>query len=151
MPPGKRFASLGRQLICIPSFVAIFGRRLGAASELARLLSKVHPVEPHWYLAVLGVDDSCQGRGAVSYTHLDVYKRQALAGAAISLTSLGHARSPHRRGARTATRIINHPCTCKTQVFVDEHVALLVRFQVRGVPTLVGSAKTCLLYTSRCV
>jgi ribosomal protein S18 acetylase RimI-like enzyme len=63
MPPGKRFASLGRQLICIPSFVAIFGRRLGAASELARLLSKVHPVEPHWYLAVLGVDDSCQGRG----------------------------------------------------------------------------------------
>jgi ribosomal protein S18 acetylase RimI-like enzyme len=63
MPPGKRFASLFRQLVCIPRFVSIFGRRLGAASELARKLSKVRPVEPHWYLAVLGVDVTSQGRG----------------------------------------------------------------------------------------
>jgi GNAT superfamily N-acetyltransferase len=40
-----------------------FGRNRRVGLRLLDLVEKHHPTEPHWYLAVLGVDPRLQGRG----------------------------------------------------------------------------------------
>ena len=51
------------QLRAVPGYVRAFGRRIGPASELLQALARAHPHAPHWYLYVVGVDPSHQGRG----------------------------------------------------------------------------------------
>ena len=44
----------------------LFGQGLGVArrwSEVSRRLREHHPGQPHWYLATLGVEPACWGRG----------------------------------------------------------------------------------------
>jgi ribosomal protein S18 acetylase RimI-like enzyme len=47
----------------------VFGQGFGVArrwSEVSRQLRAHHPGQPHWYLATLGVEPACWGRGAGS-------------------------------------------------------------------------------------
>ena len=55
-PPGTWPPTLGHQLATLPGNIWAFGRRLGAASALARALGSAHPRRPHWYLAYIGVE-----------------------------------------------------------------------------------------------
>jgi len=68
LPP----APLLVQLRCLLGQGFRIMRRWGEVFE--RLL-EVHPAEPHWYLAVLGVDPDSQGRG-LGGAVLDVFLRQ---------------------------------------------------------------------------
>jgi GNAT superfamily N-acetyltransferase len=63
MRPGRRFPPLRRQLATLPQHRRAFGGNLGVATGLMRAVAAVHPSEPHWYLAVLGVDPDWQGKG----------------------------------------------------------------------------------------
>jgi GNAT superfamily N-acetyltransferase len=49
----------------LPGYVRAFGRRLGVCARYASAAVRAHPREqPHWYLAIIGVDPSRQGSGA---------------------------------------------------------------------------------------
>ncbi|MDA8394439.1 MAG: GNAT family N-acetyltransferase [Candidatus Dormibacteraeota bacterium] len=65
-PPGTWPPTLGHQLATLPGNIWAFGRRLGAASALARALGSAHPRRPHWYLAYIGVEPALQGHGVAS-------------------------------------------------------------------------------------
>lgn len=62
-PPGGHDAPLGRLLLAAPRLAWLLGRRVPAAVDLVRQMERRHPTEPHWYLAVLGIDPALQGRG----------------------------------------------------------------------------------------
>jgi GNAT superfamily N-acetyltransferase len=65
LPPGSLPRSRTRELriyaACTRALITGRNRRTGI--RLLDLVEKSHPVEPHWYLAVLGVDPRHQGRG----------------------------------------------------------------------------------------
>ena len=62
-PPGKWRTSLGDSLrMAWPMVRASRGRALTRYSVLSAI-EKVHPRQPHWYLAVLGTDPDRQGEG----------------------------------------------------------------------------------------
>jgi hypothetical protein len=63
-PPGKTDIPLGEILRHLGSFLGIYGVR-GAARALRLLgtLERHHPIDPHWYLMVLGTDPHRQGMG----------------------------------------------------------------------------------------
>ena len=42
------------------------GSNLSIGLKLLTAVDKVHPAEPHWYLALLGTDPAVQGRGVGS-------------------------------------------------------------------------------------
>ena len=63
MPPGQRLPTLRRQLVALPQHRRVFGRNLRLAGRVLRAVAAVHPSEPHWYLAVLGVHPDWQGMG----------------------------------------------------------------------------------------
>ncbi len=46
-----------------PSAIRLFGTRLPVALRALDETDKVHPSEPHWYLALLGTDPDHQGKG----------------------------------------------------------------------------------------
>ncbi len=61
-PPGTAF---GTEVSALPGYLRAFGRRLAVASQFQSVA--VHArrrEEPHWYLAVIGVDPDRQGCGA---------------------------------------------------------------------------------------
>lgn len=62
-PPGKWQTSLGDLARWAPSAVRVFGLRLGVSLQALSAVDKVHPTEPHWYLALLGTDPERQGHG----------------------------------------------------------------------------------------
>lgn len=66
LPPGRRLASVPRQLIMIPGFLWAAGRRVAAGSELLQAVERVHPHVPHWYLEAIAVAPDHQGRGVGS-------------------------------------------------------------------------------------
>ncbi len=63
MRPGRRFPPLRRQLAALPQHRRVFGRNFRLAARVLREVAAVHPREPHWYLAVLGVHPDWQGQG----------------------------------------------------------------------------------------
>ena len=63
LPPGKWKMPNAELLRNGPTFIRAFRARLPVANHFNVLLERVHPTEPHWYLAVLGTDPSRQGRG----------------------------------------------------------------------------------------
>jgi GNAT superfamily N-acetyltransferase len=63
MRPGRRFPPVRRQLVMLPQHRRVFGRNLRLAALVLRTVAGVHPSEPHWYLAVLGVHPNRQGKG----------------------------------------------------------------------------------------
>lgn len=65
-PPNMWQTSVRGQLAMLPRIAAVLGRHtpaglrgLGAMS----VMEKVHPRQPHWYLAFLGTEPEVQGRG----------------------------------------------------------------------------------------
>jgi ribosomal protein S18 acetylase RimI-like enzyme len=67
MPPGRVISMLGMirsGILRVPFSVGFrpFGRFVGANGVMERI-HKQHVPEPHWYLLVVGVDPSLQGRG----------------------------------------------------------------------------------------
>jgi len=50
----------------LAGYVRAFGRRLGPATALVQTMARVHPHQPHWYLAYIGVEPDWQGRGVGS-------------------------------------------------------------------------------------
>jgi GNAT superfamily N-acetyltransferase len=60
-PPGTWS---GTEVSALPGYLRAFGRRLVTASQFQSVAVRAHPrEEPHWYLAVIGVDPVRQGHG----------------------------------------------------------------------------------------
>lgn len=47
----------------VPSFLRIFGLRVAMGREIQAAMKRVHPEEPHWYLATIGSDPDVRGKG----------------------------------------------------------------------------------------
>src|SRR5262249_61768701 len=63
-PPGGGQVGLWPQLLLAPAFSRMLGvRRFQRGMMVFARLQKEHQEGPHYYLGVLGVDPSCQGRG----------------------------------------------------------------------------------------
>ena len=62
-PPGGHDVPLLRALRVAPRFAWLIRRRLRAGLDVVREMERRHPKEPHWYLAILGIDPSHQGKG----------------------------------------------------------------------------------------
>ncbi|MGX9792435.1 GNAT family N-acetyltransferase [Mycobacterium sp. MMS18-G62] len=62
-PPGPPKESPRDALMLLPAFLWIFRGRARAAQEVAELMKKVHPEEPHWYLFAIGSDPTVRGAG----------------------------------------------------------------------------------------
>lgn len=61
-PPGTW--SPGTEASAVPGHLRAFGRRIVIASRLVSVAVRAHPREqPHWYLAIIGVDPVRQGHG----------------------------------------------------------------------------------------
>jgi GNAT superfamily N-acetyltransferase len=61
LPPGT---PLGTEVSALPGYLRAFGRRLVIISQYQSLAVRAHPrEEPHWYLAIIGVDPVRQGYG----------------------------------------------------------------------------------------
>jgi GNAT superfamily N-acetyltransferase len=61
--PGQWKAGLVDQLRLLPSLARINGRRLPRILRTLAALESNHPVEPHYYLPLVGVEPEWQGRG----------------------------------------------------------------------------------------
>ena len=60
-PPGTWS---GTEVGALPGYVRAFGRRLDVCSRYMSVAVRTHPREqPHWYLAIIGVDPSRKGKG----------------------------------------------------------------------------------------
>jgi ribosomal protein S18 acetylase RimI-like enzyme len=53
----------GFEMLTQIPMIARFGKQTPRALRLLGQIEKVHPKEPHWYLAVLGTDTAHQGKG----------------------------------------------------------------------------------------
>ncbi|HEX3546952.1 MAG TPA: GNAT family N-acetyltransferase [Mycobacterium sp.] len=62
-PPGEPKQSRLEELLLVPAFLWAFRGRARAAQEVAELMKKVHPEEPHWYLLAIGSDPTVRGAG----------------------------------------------------------------------------------------
>ncbi|MDT5007156.1 MAG: hypothetical protein QOJ24_4332 [Mycobacterium sp.] len=62
-PPNQWRESRRTQLAQIPTFLRVFGFRMARARAAQEMMKRLHPEEPHWYLAVIGSDPSVRGRG----------------------------------------------------------------------------------------
>lgn len=60
-PPGTWS---GTAVGALPGYLRAFGHRVGVCARYASVAVRAHPREqPHWYLAMIGVDPSRKGRG----------------------------------------------------------------------------------------
>lgn len=62
-PPSRWQQTSREHLAMAPSLIRAFGFRLVMTREVIELMKRVHPEEPHWYLAVIGSDTGVRGRG----------------------------------------------------------------------------------------
>lgn len=62
-PPGKWRTSAADLARWTPSATRLFGLHLPRSLSALSVVDKVHPREPHWYLALLGTDPDHQGHG----------------------------------------------------------------------------------------
>ncbi|MGZ4681161.1 MAG: GNAT family N-acetyltransferase [Acidimicrobiales bacterium] len=62
-PPGKWKLGNAAIVRSLPSLLRAFGTRLPASLEIERKVEAQHPLQPHWYLSVIGTDPVAQGRG----------------------------------------------------------------------------------------
>ncbi|MET0992627.1 MAG: GNAT family N-acetyltransferase, partial [Mycobacterium sp.] len=73
-PPGQRKSSRLEELMMMPTMAWTFRSRGRATRALGRVIEKVHPEEPHWYLMVIGSDPTVRGKGfgqALMHSRLD--------------------------------------------------------------------------------
>jgi ribosomal protein S18 acetylase RimI-like enzyme len=62
-PPGQWKMSNSAILRSMPTLVSVLGARSITALRTLAEIEKLHPQEPHWYLAVLGTAPDRQGKG----------------------------------------------------------------------------------------
>jgi len=66
-PPGKWQHTTAEELRAAPSMLLTFGTAVRRGIHVTELMKRVHPQEPHWYLAVIGSDPQVRGTG-LGYT-----------------------------------------------------------------------------------
>ena len=108
---------------------ALFAPALAWSGHLRRRLD-AHPDLAAWV---------AQAAQPVSYTHLDVYKRQAWCGPCKMSAPILEEVATEYAGRLTIAKLN-----------VDENQGTAAKYGIRGIPTLM-LFKDCLLYTSRCV
>jgi ribosomal protein S18 acetylase RimI-like enzyme len=62
-PPNQWKESRRGQLAMTPTFIRVLGLRSMRGRAVQELMKRVHPEEPHWYLAVIGSDPTVRGQG----------------------------------------------------------------------------------------
>jgi GNAT superfamily N-acetyltransferase len=62
-PPGRWRVSIAAQLRQLPGLLRVLGTRTYGVLRGLGEIERAHPIEPHWYLAVLGTDPPAQGQG----------------------------------------------------------------------------------------
>jgi len=62
-PPNQWQETRRGQLAMTPTFLRVFGLRSMQGRAVQELMKRVHPEEPHWYLAVIGSDPTVRGKG----------------------------------------------------------------------------------------
>lgn len=62
-PPDRWRESRRQQLAMTPGFLRVFGFRTAKARAALDVMMRVHPEEPHWYLAAIGSDPTVRGQG----------------------------------------------------------------------------------------
>jgi GNAT superfamily N-acetyltransferase len=62
-PPNQWQQTRREQLLTIPAFIRVFGLRSEKGRGVQELMKRVHPEEPHWYLATIGSDPTVRGKG----------------------------------------------------------------------------------------
>jgi ribosomal protein S18 acetylase RimI-like enzyme len=62
-PPNEWQETRWAQLAMTPTFIRLFGARSMQGRAVQELMKRLHPEEPHWYLAVIGSDPSVRGKG----------------------------------------------------------------------------------------
>jgi GNAT superfamily N-acetyltransferase len=62
-PPGRWKHSRREELRALPALILAFGPRLHRGNQVVERMQRVHPEEPHWYLAVIGSDPTVRGTG----------------------------------------------------------------------------------------
>jgi GNAT superfamily N-acetyltransferase len=66
LPPGHWQAGFREQIRALPHHARALTTAWGRAARYGHALDHAHPMEPHWYLKVIGVDPAWQGRGVAS-------------------------------------------------------------------------------------
>jgi predicted GNAT family N-acyltransferase len=61
--PGRWQQKPHEQLLALPRLLWTFGTQVARGMQLDDLMKKVHPEEPHWYLAIIGSDPTVRGTG----------------------------------------------------------------------------------------
>src|SRR3569833_2485864 len=62
-PPGPPKESRLDALLLLPAILWVFRSRAQKGQEVAELMKKVHPEEPHWYLFAIKNDTTVRGAG----------------------------------------------------------------------------------------
>jgi ribosomal protein S18 acetylase RimI-like enzyme len=62
-PPGPPKESRLDALLLMPAFLWVFRSGAQKGQQVAELMKKVHPEEPHWYLMAIGSDPTVRGAG----------------------------------------------------------------------------------------
>jgi ribosomal protein S18 acetylase RimI-like enzyme len=74
-PPGRWKISAATQIRQFPALLRVLGTRTVAVLRGLSEIERAHPIEPHWYLAVLGTDPRAQGQGLGSALLLSRLRR----------------------------------------------------------------------------
>jgi ribosomal protein S18 acetylase RimI-like enzyme len=62
-PPGRWKATRSADMWMMPAFLRVFGSESARGRQVARLMKRHHPADPHWYLAVIGSDPTYRAQG----------------------------------------------------------------------------------------
>jgi ribosomal protein S18 acetylase RimI-like enzyme len=62
-PPGQPKESRLDAVLLLPAILWVFRSRAQKGQQVAELMKKVHPEEPHWYLFAIGSDPTVRGGG----------------------------------------------------------------------------------------
>lgn len=65
-PPGRWQMSTTAQLRQLPAMLRVLGPRTFAVLRGLGEIERAHPIEPHWYLSIIGTEPAAQGRGVGS-------------------------------------------------------------------------------------
>jgi ribosomal protein S18 acetylase RimI-like enzyme len=93
-PPGKWQTPPVNLLRSTPRLTFALGTRIPIALRTIAAVEKVHPREPHWYLAVLGTEPAWQGKGVGSALLAPVLDRCDQTAAAAYLESSKESNIP---------------------------------------------------------
>lgn len=106
-PPGKWRTPIADVARWAPSALRVFGRRFVVAMAALGEVEKIHPTEPHWYLALLGTNPDDQGKGLGSAVLQPVLDRCDDEGLGAYLESSKEANVPfyERHGFRVTSQI----------------------------------------------